>query len=1144
MDPKDLKEVTTNGKKELIHPTCGKVLAKGDKKVKPGYYIYEFYQPTAKNEKRYPGFQTDKHPKGYCLPCCFDKYNTLGRIKAKNKCFQKKIGEEKEKGPVEKELEKGSEEKGLEKEETHDEPEYDEYIKGPDKFPLNPGKWGYLPIGIQTILHEVNADCQISKTNTNLKQNHPCLLRHGIEINKNQSFIACVSDLVFFAKKSISGKPEKILSIKEMKERIIKSLNVDNFIKFQNGNLVTDFYDTNKISEINKYTDTKLFKKLNIDNSEDEFYYKKVISAFENFIDFLKDDEALIDHTYLWDIISMPNNYIFPRGVNLVILKIPNDDITNNVQLICPTNHYSTEFYEARKPTIILVKEDNYYEPIYSYTTASNKITIVKEFKEYDPQLSKTMRAVFKEIIKPLFNTICRPLDSMPNIYKAKRPLLLYDLIQKLDKYNYKVIKLVVNFNNKVIGLVAEEPGSLNKRGFVPCYPSGIEDMLKKDVDYVFMTDLSLWNTYNDTLSFLINLDKKSKGKKKVSDIPCKPAFKIIEDELIVGILTETNQFIQLSQPIAEQDIDPELNIPSFKNDNYIVNVKSNPLVPVDVVTTTTNELDKERVEYITKIKMETNFFNVFRNTIRILLNDYENISIREKIQNEISKEYIIYSEKLKNVNKLLRELVKSKVQFIGDNNYYKLISEISTCIVKDKETCQKTPNLCAITDNDTCNLIVPQKNLITNKDNEDIYFGRIADEIIRYNRIKLFMFQPQTYISFGNVGYNLKDNEIIIIQSMLNQEYFDNLIPMVSNKYITHNSYDEAEPIISQMYDNKISSLNYAIEQNIEMNCGKTTGPIVSIIWKKCFPKNYTEIEYSKFNYCTIMFIIDLIEKKTGEKLALNQIKNELYNEYKKYLPNYADKIIDILIIEGKKTLGDQVKSNAMSFSSLIYTDNYFFTTLDLWILVNKYKIPTIFISQKFILQTDYERNCFIGYGDEKDEFAFILLPGFRAEEIPGLKLIQTDNNEIFISIDKLNKECVNKIEEAIRNKISIEDYLISFTKKTKSKYAKKKPIKLIIVGDEEVSPKSPTPIEEEVIKHVPEEKAPKKIKKVKQPLKLIIVGDETESEEKEPEEKEPEEKEPEEKAIENPPEKKKRKTKKQKIILKGNNNKTKKNT
>ena len=56
---------------------------------------------------------------------------------------------------------------------------------------------------------------------------------------------------------------------------------------------------------------------------------------------------------------------------------------------------------------------------------------------------------------------------------------------------------------------------------------------------------------------------------------------------------------------------------------------------------------------------------------------------------------------------------------------------------------------------------------------------------------------------------------------------------------------------------------------------------PIVSAIWKKCFPKNYTEIEYSKSNYCTIIFIIDLIERKTGEKYTVNQIKNELYNEY-----------------------------------------------------------------------------------------------------------------------------------------------------------------------------------------------------------------------------------------------------------------------
>jgi hypothetical protein len=93
VEPKDLKEVIgKDGKKELVHPTCGKVLPKGEKKVKPGYYIYEFYKPKPgkKDYKKYPGLIPDKHPDGLCLPCCFDKYNTVGRIKATKKCYETK----------------------------------------------------------------------------------------------------------------------------------------------------------------------------------------------------------------------------------------------------------------------------------------------------------------------------------------------------------------------------------------------------------------------------------------------------------------------------------------------------------------------------------------------------------------------------------------------------------------------------------------------------------------------------------------------------------------------------------------------------------------------------------------------------------------------------------------------------------------------------------------------------------------------------------------------------------------------------------------------------------------------------------------------------------------------------------------------
>ena len=160
---------------------------------------------------------------------------------------------------------------------------------------------------------------------------------------------------------------------------------------------------------------------------------------------------------------------------------------------------------------------------------------------------------------------------------------------------------------------------------------------------------------------------------------------------------------------------------------------------------------------------------------------------------------------------------------------------------------------------------------------------------------------------------------------------------------------------------------------------------------------------------------------------------------------------MIDILILEGKKTLGDQVKSEILTFASLIYTENYYLTAFDLWLLVTKYKIPTIFISQKWILQTKYEKREFVGYDENTDNFAYIIIPGFQAEIMPNYKLVQSDKGDLFISLDKLNGECVERIREAISQNNNIENYLEQFTKTTKTVYEKKRPKKLEIESDSE---------------------------------------------------------------------------------------------
>jgi len=1045
VDPKDLTEVIVNGKKELKSPNCGYVLPEDAKTVKPGYYVYEFFKPKSgkKDYKRYPGFQVDNHPQGYCLPCCFDKYNTIGRITTKKHCNQNKINDEN------KEDESNIKESGKTKQKRGK--QEDEYIIGPDKFPISQGRWGYLPPQIQQILHEVNADCQISKTNTNLKPDHPCLLRHGIEISDKQSFVACISDILFYGTANTSDSYAP--SIKEMKKVIIEALTIDNFITYQNGNLVNDFKSVNvsvdeDILDIDtkneKYTSSKLYSKINKSNKDEVLYFKKVTSAFENFISYLKDDDAIIDHTYLWDIISKPNPKLFVKGVNLIILKIPNDDITNNVELLCPTNHYSNEFYETRKPTVLIIKEEKYYEPIYSYTITNKKYSILKLFNEYDPHLSKNIRNIFKELIRPFYSKFCKPLDSMPNVYKAKRAPLLMSLIQKLDKYDYNVIKLVMNFNNKIIGVIAESPASSKLTGFVPCYPSSLSENIKNNLDFVFMNDISLWKSYEDTFEFLTQLYNKSTKRKTEtkSDIHCKPMLKVVEDELVVGIITETNQFIQISNPIPEIDIKGNQDLPSLKNTNYVVkNSNANKYIQSDSIITTTHKVDSERVDYIKKITYETNFYNIFRNTIRILLNDYSNTKIREQVENEIFKDYIIYSQKLTKINKLLRELVKNKIQFIGDENYYKLIDEFTTCIVKNKDTCNKSPNLCVFTENNSCNVILPKKNLMTGKENEEIYFGKMSDELIRYSRIQSFILQPQSFLSFGNIGYNLRDNEIIMLQSLLTQDYFETLEPAIINKYVKFNSYDETEPIISQTYENKVRNIDLENNNNmLEASCNKQTNDKISSgIWKKCFPDKFKEIEFGKNIICTFEIIIEIIEKKTGEKIEMNRIKNILYEEYTRYIKSYPQQIINILISEGKKTLGDQVNSNVLSFSSFIYSDNYFLTPLDLWLLVNKFRIPTFFISTKKILQTNYEKNIFLGYGDVNDidnqQFCFIIVPALGPEKVPSYKVVMSNKNEIFISMKELKKTCDDEMKMAFNNETTIENYLKNFVKIDKPK-------------------------------------------------------------------------------------------------------------
>ena len=108
--------------------------------------------------------------------------------------------------------------------------------------------------------------------------------------------------------------------------------------------------------------------------------------------------------------------------------------------------------------------------------------------------------------------------------------------------------------------------------------------------------------------------------------------------------------------------------------------------------------------------------------------------------------------------------------------------------------------------------MLIPTENLINGQSNEKLYFGRIADELLRYSRVKSFIFQPKVFLSFSKVKYNLRSDEIILLQSLLTQDYFTGLVQSEVNPYIhqdNRNTYDTVQPQTingSLAYSNKFN--------------------------------------------------------------------------------------------------------------------------------------------------------------------------------------------------------------------------------------------------------------------------------------------------------------------------------------------------
>jgi hypothetical protein len=202
-----------------------------------------------------------------------------------------------------------------------------------------------------------------------------------------------------------------------------------------------------------------------------------------------------------------------------------------------------------------------------------------------------------------------------------------------------------------------------------------------------------------------------------------------------------------------------------------LLDIRSSDYLNADIKVVTNLPQDADRVTMIQKIHKESYYYTKFRSAVRMLLGLYDKRMIKRDLLMILQNDGLKYNDKLVQVEDKIHALMDDEVEF--------------------KETPSDFD--CQL---EKCKLELPISSyLIPNGKNNEIYFGKIADELIRFKRVRSFMLEPKNYLNISNVSYKINPDEILLLDSAINSVYLNETNVFSVNEYLNNITYEIAEP-------------------------------------------------------------------------------------------------------------------------------------------------------------------------------------------------------------------------------------------------------------------------------------------------------------------------------------------------------------
>jgi len=563
------------------------------------------------------------------------------------------------------------------------------YISRRDKIPLAEGRYGLLPEEIEIFLEQKK--CYAG----NIKNGFDCLVRKGVKVaEKTKSFLNAILDLV-------SCLLNEKVTRKILMERLVASLTPQLFASLSGGLI------------------------------------KRIFKGEKQYKNYLLDPTAFVPNIYIWDIVSRPG--IFSKeGFNIVIFT-PHS-------IFCPYGQNSTDMYSLNRPTLILVKFGNVYEPVYRVQYKDSKMSIYCLQNSTDPVIQKIVTTAKKGCSN--YDEInWEKASSIPTTYGVKEEVGLNNVLKKIEgKYTVK-LQLTDNYS-KTTAVI------LNNDLYIPVKPSTI------DMNYPYL------ETDNDSDVPILSFDKTLKLLNEVvkkTDLPLKPVYSIMykrDTSIVIGILLETNRIVPVIPIKLSKIKKSKLKV---SNMFYYPDANSKNL---------SDEGERKRVETINEYQYKIEAFERFKYEISRYLQTKKGEVTRNKIIDIIEKPNITKKDlnTLKIIIKKLTSLLvaspkesKKKIEeVIKSKDKYASALLRSACFSHNKKTGEKDTH--CVCKGNKCKLVSLIKTDFTE---------RLLDLLLRYpiQRDEILS-GTISMIDLQSSHKKIQEGEILLTGNKLDEEF------------------------------------------------------------------------------------------------------------------------------------------------------------------------------------------------------------------------------------------------------------------------------------------------------------------------------------------------------------------------------------